>query len=74
MPEKLSGHTMITMDEGKALIIGGDNGNACKDSIHLLTCSNMQCNFSWNFSQLNLTLSRARSKFVAMSLPDNYHC
>ena len=74
MPEKLSGHTMISIDEGKALIIGGDNGNACKDSIYLLTCSNMQCNFSWTFSQLNLTLSRARSKFVAMSLPDDYHC
>ena len=70
MPEKLSGHTIMSIDEGKALIIGGDNGNGCKNSIYLLTCSNMQC----NFSQPNLTLSRARSKFVTISLLDDYNC
>ena len=63
---------MVTIDEGKAVVIGGwsNEDQHDQDAIQLITCSNRIC----EPSKLDLTLSRARQKFVAIPLPDTTEC
>ena len=63
---------MVTIDEGKAVIIGGYNINdqSDQDAIQLITCSNRSC----ERSTLDYTLSKSRQGFVAIPLPDTTEC
>ena len=63
---------MVTIDEGKAVIIGGYNSNdqIDQDVIQLITCSNRSC----ERSMLDYTLSNPRQGFVAIPLPDTTEC
>ena len=63
---------MVTIDEGKAVIIGGysNEDQSDQDAIHLITCSNRNC----ERSTLDYTLSKPRQGFVAISLPDTTEC
>ena len=63
---------MVTIDEGKAVIIGGysNNDKSDQDAIQLITCSNRSC----LHSTLGYTLSKPRQGFVAIPLPDTTEC
>ena len=63
---------MITIDEGKAVILGGYSPNDQDDqnAIHLLTCSNQNC----KFEPFELMMSAPRLDFVAIPLPEDAEC
>ena len=63
---------MVTIDEGKAVIIGGysNEDQSDQDAIYLITCSNGSC----ERSTLDYTLSNPRQGFVAIPLPDTTEC
>ena len=63
---------MVTIDEGKAVVIGGwsNEDQNDQDALQLITCGNRNC----NSSKLDYTLSRARKNFVAIPLPETAEC
>ena len=65
---------MITIDEGKAVILGGyspnDQQQHTQNAIHLLTCSNQNC----KFEPFELMMSAPRQDFVAIPLPEDAEC
>ena len=63
---------MITIDEGKAVILGGysPNDQGDQNALHLLTCSNQNC----KFEPFELMMSAPRQDFVAIPLPEDAEC
>ena len=65
---------MITIDEGKIVILGGyspnDQQHHDQNAIHLLTCSKQGC----ELSTLELIMSVPRQDFVAIPLPEDAEC
>ena len=72
LEKRLGKHSMVTIDEGKAVIIGGysNEDQSDQDAIYLITCSNRSC----ERSTLDYTLSKPRQGFVAIPLPDTTEC
>ena len=74
LPKRLGKHSMITIDEGKAVILGGycpnDQQQHDQNAIHLLTCSNQNC----KFEPFELMMSAPRQDFVAIPLPEDAEC
>ena len=70
LPTKLGRHSMVAIEEGIAIIIGGTDGNQDQNAIHMLTCSNR----TFVPSTLELTLSTPRSGFVAIPFRDDAEC
>ena len=66
MPNKLWGHEIVPFDKD-VVIIGGDSSNGdYQSSLNRLTCNNQQCEWTTMPQQLKV----ARSRFVAMLIPD----
>ena len=66
MHHPVSGHSMVALGLGQA-IIGGEVGNKeYTKNIYHLECSQEIC----DFSKMGIELSVARGWFVAISLPD----
>ena len=63
---------MITIDEGKAVLLGcySPNDQGDQNAIHLLTCSNQNC----KFEPFELMMSAPRKDFVAIPLPEDAEC
>ena len=77
LPKRLGKHSMITIDEGKAVILGGYCPNDQQqqydqNAIHLLTCSNQNCEFP--YPPFELMMSAPRQDFVAIPLPEDAEC
>ena len=69
----LSGHSMVSVDLGQA-IIGGTSNEQYHKTIYYLDCSNvdmMNVKDSCKISSFGLELSMARSFFVAIPLPQH---
>ena len=62
----LSGHSMITLGLGQA-IIGGESKGQYQKTIYHFECSQLNC----YISILELELAIPRASFVAMALPDH---
>ena len=65
LPEKLSGHSMIAIEFGQA-IIGGYNDEEYFKKIYHLGCASRE----FVISKIKLELSIPRGLFVAIPIPD----
>ena len=62
----LSGHSMITLGFGQA-IIGGESNGQYQKTIYHFECSQLTC----EISLLELELAIPRASFAAIALPDH---
>ena len=65
LPVKLSGHSMVALGLGQA-VIGGESNQQYTKKIYHLVCSREDC----GFSKMGQELSIARGSFVAIPIPD----